>query len=872
MGLANSRMSTVLQISSRVFGRRIEREYKESQAASCLPDMNTALGTLTDIVIELRGERFAKDAADRSVLVLELGVRCNLNGVVMNTTGEAWLVVEAESEGGSLNIELSLEYDRFILISPIPIPPDVQTALDAFIRSRLEPILAANEIPVNLQSVFASTMSIFEDPELTIVGGSNDSSPTLAIGLEIAIASQPRDNTIDRDHFTNDYAENLIQPAFGSDWALQIDSALMEVKMQEEFDGRDLGNIIPNWTRTDLRKAYWSGNGLDWDYKGWQDYVNSHFHEHPVWLACKGVCTVRIRYIVIGWEDWHPTIEERYKDVDVGIYWFAHADLGVEGDSIVMDPYIFELGFRNSLLSTTLPEISYDIDPIPIGPARFGDLVITQLQFTTDDLIAYGVDQHEGLSGSPRIEAPSDLAVNFLITPFLSRYKNMICTFFANKGELEGDSVISHFEICNTGDAPLWICSLTLENDVDGVFTLRTPASSPFMLAPGGCIASDVLLTVPEDDHQPHQCTISIRCNDFNQPEVSIPVHGVKQTDVEPGAGSCFEIPGVVVSEDGLDRIIDLIYGYVKERFPEHEDLFPSAPEPDPLPCPICGYYMDVVISGLPPDASIDVLGPSNKPIESSKVFGNCHFFSVPLGLTKRPQYRLSPEKIEGKCIIKPTISRITRAGMFKTKEKIISISVDREFVFLLHKNEIDIISISTPKRPRIVNQIKIEDCLSIRAINGYVYAQTNKTIEIFDISDPYAPDPARRTIVTEPDSALLIGKNRLTIIDSKKVRSYEILNGFRQRLIQELRIQDAIKKHPGMRNAYHLATDKGVLLLKGRPKQEEEFVPQDDYLLRILDDKKGFEVLQKDMLPYIFKRKEVEELTSKKGLKKRPG
>ena len=65
------------------------------------------------------------------------------------------------------------------------------------------------------------------------------------------------------------------------------------VKMQEEFDGVDLGSMIPNWTRTDMKRAYWSGNGLDWDYKGWRDHVSSHFDEHPVWLACKGEYTCR---------------------------------------------------------------------------------------------------------------------------------------------------------------------------------------------------------------------------------------------------------------------------------------------------------------------------------------------------------------------------------------------------------------------------------------------------------------------------------------------------------------------------------------------------------------------------------------------------
>lgn len=272
--LLNAKMNAVLQISSRVFGKRAETAIKNSRAASCLADISSL--NITELAIELRGAHFAKNNNGQVCLVIELDLRGNYGGNIINTSGEVWVVINAEAYPASVNnltIYISFQYDHFELAFPIQ---ELGQEIDSEVRAAIAPLMDT-EIPIGLQAAFGREMVLQGEPELTIVGGTDQFSPTIAVGLEISGGS-----IIDRAHFRTSYNQNLLQPAFGYDWALQIESSLIRNKVAEEFLALDLKEIIKGWVRTKWKKVCWSGDCLGWDYHGWKDYINDHYGEHPI--------------------------------------------------------------------------------------------------------------------------------------------------------------------------------------------------------------------------------------------------------------------------------------------------------------------------------------------------------------------------------------------------------------------------------------------------------------------------------------------------------------------------------------------------------------------------------------------------------------
>lgn len=211
MSLLVERMNAVLLIASRVFGRRAERATKNSPSIGCLPDVVEA--DLTDIVVELRGERFARNADQKVCLVLEFAIRGQLPAQVV-TTADVWLIISATGGGPqNLTISLSLQYDGI----QAELPTAVLQQLDSRIQQILQPLLTT---PINLplQVLFGSTAEIVPlqlegNPELTIGGNTNGSFRTLAIGLAITLG-QP----VDREHFRTNYLPPVLLPA----WATSV--------------------------------------------------------------------------------------------------------------------------------------------------------------------------------------------------------------------------------------------------------------------------------------------------------------------------------------------------------------------------------------------------------------------------------------------------------------------------------------------------------------------------------------------------------------------------------------------------------------------------------------------------------------------------
>lgn len=870
--LPNAKMNAVLQISSRVFGKRAEVVIKESSEASCLEDMT--LLNITELAIEPRGEHFARNDDDQVCLVIELGVRGNVAGTVRETTGELRLVIVAESDPASANrltINISFEYDHFELALSIP---GLGSELDDEIRVAIEPLLDSI-IPVRLQDVFGTNMVLEGEPELTIVGGNNQSSPTLSIGLEIS-----EGESVDRNHFRTSYNQNLLQPAFGYDWALQIESNLMRKKVAEEFLAINVSQVvdIPNgkWVRTKWRKVCWSGECRDWDYHGWENYVNTHYTEHPIWLACAGRIEV---------EKWGVSL-------GIPVYWLAWANIDVTGDNLMFDPYVFEADARN-LLGYLIPAQAFDIDPIEIGQARFSDdFIINSIAFSTDDLTAYGRDEAEGLPGRAEIEVPQDVAVNLLIDYVIYTSGGKICPdgYPIKLGILEDGVVVSHFDIVNRGEAPLWICSVEIVQDTDNVFDVRLPNPVPMTVQPGDSFTIDVLMDPPPGDHSTHYGSIEIRSNDFNQPRVIIPVHGVKMEEMErpPGSGQCFELPQEF-SYEILEAIYELVYGHIRIDIPGI--IIPSLPEPEPGPCPECGYYLDIAISGSWPQLQSEVFDPSRDLLERSRSIGNVHFLSIPLSPPERLEFSIKPACVKGPGTMRIRISRVIMIGQWKSELPVTQIAAEREFVHVVTEAGFDTVNIHDPTNPIRISNIDLKLCREVKTRDGYLYALTGRGLEIFDINDPYNPFLAH-TIVTGRASCFEFVGKKLVVYEPKKLRVYQVREGATPIWLNEFQSKEEIRGAYKIGRAFVLDVKDGAYVFRSFDSQELalakpfamkkiekmfpdiegiiretdrplKYVLHDEYLLIVPKDRKGFAILRKNPIQYKFRLEAIEKIIS---------
>jgi hypothetical protein len=239
MSLVNERMNAILALSADVFGRQAELAIKNSSDMACIAD----IGTLTDIVVELRSERFARNQDDQVCLVLELGIRAESGGEIRATAADLCLIISAEARGTHrLTIDISLEYDE-LRLPPVQQeqeeqeqgePDDqIQTMLqelDEVIQTMLQGWLPSLTVSIPLQAIFGSTMELEGEPELTIGGDFNGSLRTLAIGLEINVGT-----AVDRNHFRSVYDP----PPTGArvskdDFFVLVESEVMEIRMRQE--------------------------------------------------------------------------------------------------------------------------------------------------------------------------------------------------------------------------------------------------------------------------------------------------------------------------------------------------------------------------------------------------------------------------------------------------------------------------------------------------------------------------------------------------------------------------------------------------------------------------------------------------------------
>lgn len=891
MTLPNAKMNTVLHLSSRIFGRRAEEVLKMTQNA-CIQDQNAQIEippgsgnlqnvTISDIVIRYNGEHFSRNGND-IFLVFELQVCANVNGTLINTPSELSYQILASSSGNNnLTVVLSFIFNNFQIpgIPNIPIPmPNIP------------------DIEIPLQNSFGRDMILVGEIEQTIVGGSNDYSPTLVLGIAINIGE-----TVDRNHFNNNYLDTLLQSA-SDDWVIKIESNLMNIKIEEDFNSIDLSRVInlPNWARLinhEWRRAYWCGYGLSWDYKGWRDYVTDHFREHPIWLA--GAPLIEIT-VDLG------TIDLGFGKVDLGeieielpLYWLAWANILVDtqNEDLLLDLYIFEADARNAF-SYAIPSITANPSPIRIDTARISpDFLITHVDFSPDYFLIFGTDEHIDL-GEPQIEVPDEIGVTYTATSRLisSGQGLYMCRLHYNMGLLENGSVISFFEIQNRGDGPLWICSIRIDNDIDGLFNIDLPQSTPFIIESNDSIRIKAIMNDP-GDNQWHTATLVVRSNNFNNPRHLIPINGIKMPEVS--GADCVDSPWGI-NPLVIEAIRNLVIDSTKEdleRLKKESPIIIFQFDPEPLPCPECRYYLDICLTAPIENLVFQIL-ENGKLVNQSYSIQNAHSFSIPLDYSGKNKVKvlMNPEEIHGKGVLKLGLSRISRVGHFEQKEEIYQLATYRGYVYTLKENEIDIINISDPKNPFVVSSIKTKKVNQFKFLNGNIIIGIDEFIEIFDVSDPYNPYSVHKIWFQGP-SRFQVGKNHLFLYGAKKLRTYEISRGHRPLLVNELNLKTPIKELYRRKDSILLESNEGTYKIKIQnllnqpiePKftpsselsgkltkpivtkvtdQDHTFVLHDDFLLKVQNDKRGILIFHKDRIPYTFRKnvfKGIESLKKQK-------
>ncbi|MBU3954660.1 MAG: hypothetical protein KKF12_07150 [Proteobacteria bacterium] len=947
MSLHNSKMNAVFQISACVFEKRVREQFALNGSLSCFPDCpedyfsnSTWHISLENIVIAPMSARFIRSGADGVTLVADLEIHLTVDGsydepVPVNPgfgdtafRGQLCLDVHSRkspSDECGLGLDIIFSHKEFKIDRESPDIPAIVTHYESYFDRTIEALLDLSKVNVSVTLVgaFGDDMIIQGEPEITCPCYVCDS---LAIGLALS-----EGDDVDRAYFRTNYFENLLLNS-ENDWGLQIESNLMKKKLTKYMPSLSIAGWsidvfrVECWSDdgyticardcqdeeivdidNNFKKLFWSGEGTDWYYHGfWNDYVNENYWKHSVWMA-----TEKDIDFTFTCRPSSGGLPRDYSLEDCRSYWLAYADIIIDpgSDEIRLKSTVFKSGFKGYYgwySGTTHPnlviiDLSVDLPTVAIGSARIGDdfLMNNRVNFGSGFFTFYGKDEKTDISGSPQIDVPGSVNVIFSKAPVETQQSQgrYVCTRYTNRGELENEIVLAHFEIRNSGsgEIPLWVCSCMIEADPDAVFKIRMPENMPVALKPDEKIIVDVLMDVPMGDHKIHEGLIGIRCNDPNLPSVSIPISGINM-GYASSASNCRPTPWDF-NPLILEYIYETIIKEVLDDIAVVQGPFPDPPwsEDPENPCPFCGYFLDFAVSLQSGHPHFDVTDFSGSLLERSIAVDDVHFFCMPLPPSKSASVTMVPKAAGGKGIIRLNLNRVSMEGKFLCNKKIIQTVKRKSLVFVLHEEGIEIINIIKPEIPYRMNFIAIKNATKMRLHRGNLYLLTESNLLIVNIDDPYSIKVYHEIPVHKNGGFHILG-DRLILFDREILRIYTLAHDRRPLWKNEFKPKERI-------NDFYVSGGEFILFVKGgvyqfKTLESDEFdkselldhnqfeklfptfrkpVETDEAYynfplygkryIRTLYDKKGFIVLKKDVVPFIIDDKKWDNIV--KRLKK---
>jgi hypothetical protein len=453
---------------------------------------------------------------------------------------------------------------------------------------------------------------------------------------------------------------------------------------------------------------------------------------------------------------------------------------------------------------------------------------------------------------------------------------NPLCGGWINFQGCEKDTVVSHFQIANSGEAPLWICGVEKVADTDDVFDVDPPLCGfPMQISSGGSVGFGIRMNVPEaqaSSDKIYSAEYLVRCNDPNQSLVTINVHGTRHP--RPSSGECIELPDPHPTPDVIESLHDMIYGHL----PEIEQNFPVGPDPSG----ISNHYLDVTISGLSQDISLKVLDVSGRLVAKSQYLNDLNILHIPLMGSQEYQFAMTAQNMQGSGQVGWAVSRIIRIGTFHSDQRILGLAAYGPYVFVHTEGEIDIVGIDDPAVPKKVSKIELGNCDRIEVRGDRLYALTSTTLTILDIRDPSSVKPIR-AVPAFPGSKLWFGGDQMLLFNEHRIRVYGLDKKDGPRLLHEYEPMEALVAAAIWERKYvvligdsvyavkSLVADElakatpvplseipqafpGIRLRGKRRVSMPRLVLQDEYLL-FLHDEQEIQILQRERIPYQIKK-----------------
>lgn len=750
MALPESGMSMVLAVHANIFFRRAEGQIKTAQAANCIEDLDVNGLTISEIRMRPSSARFRVEGAQ---VLLSVVVTLRARFILpIEVQGNLHLVLDAHPAGpNSRLLELHLSYERFTLDTDIMAPEQAEV-LDHTVRAMIEPLLGDVVAPISFDGILPAGVSLVSPVLLKMIPEFGQNGSTLLFGIEV-----DGDIGVNRNRFRDTFSVDMLAES-AADWRLEIDSELVRQRAEATLASLDLtenapdGQGIPNWVATTSTGVLWSGDPITLQTHGQASYILANYAEHPLWFVVEGFYNTGLSV----------ALESRA---------VGHADLLVDpvAAQVLVDPHIFHAGWL-------FFEIPLEDQPAPtpiMNTALGGELTIQGLGFDVNRLNVIGLDVHPGMPGEPNLHTVPELLVNFK-----PREPGNLCKFSPGQGEMRPDgTVVARSGLANTGDAPLWICSVEIGTG-DPVFSVRGEAADltadielqlPARVDPGNVLRFMVLMQAPDGDHEEHQTELIVRSNDFERPVVKIPVRGRKHPssglagmlhalDHEHRNLLCLGRPDLLLPPDWFDLFTGLVRNIgnlVTDRLPQ-----------DAL--------IDLTMAGLPISDGIIVRDQRGRPIGLTSAVGGLHQLSVPVNRPMQLRFEHVGGRNAGVDKVTLALSQLEPFFSYRAQGKPGTALIAGGLLFAAFDDGIHLVPLGRNRASAI---LQLPAPTAMDAAAGWLFVRSEEGVELVDISDPNAPRYIK-TIAVSREGTFRALPRRLLVMERSGVRVYSLAPG----------------------------------------------------------------------------------------------
>jgi hypothetical protein len=748
MPLPGSGMSMVLAVDVGVLRRRAEAALKAAATIGCIPDVTHGPLTLGSPRVRTGSATFETDD-DRVLFVLDVTLRADPLGtaVVLSSDARLRLEIGAEPAGvGDRQVAIGVSYDRFEL-GEGSFPPEAGPAFDALVAQLLEPQLGALAITVPFGDALPDGAAITAPVEVKVAAGAPATSgSTLLFGL--AVDADPGTDPVGFHDWT---ADPLAQVT--ADWRAEIDSGLVRDRAAEVLAELDLTDGSPggidSWLMTTSTAMLWSGDPITVQTHGQTDVILAGYPQHPLWFVVEGLYAT-------GWP------------IALSVFAVGHADLVVDPDAgeLLVVPHIFHAGWLAFRIV-----VEDQPDPMPMMATDLGGgLVLDGLTFDPHRLVLLGRDDHHGEPGGGKLVVPAEI-----VTEHRQQVSGGLCKKITSIGTIRADgTVVTATGVGNTGTAPLWVCGVDVP--AGGPFSVvqgqaadpagDTALALPAWIAPGGSLSFLVLMQVGVDDHDEHQTTLHVRCDDFDTPRATVPVRGRRhapdglaltngQHDQLHGELLCLGRPERLDPREWFDVFAGMVRGI---------DRLIDVTRP-------VDTFVDISVRGFGVDGAIVVRDGRGAAVALTNVIGGLHHLTVPLDRPEQLRFAWSGDRRVGLGDVRMVIGVLEPVAEHDLDHPPTTVTDADGVLFAASDGGVRLWALRDDGPTGFV---RVPGVQAIDAAGGMLVVRTEDRLELYDVRDPQVPRRAG-TIPLGARSSFRLLPGHLVVMDDERVRVHRV-------------------------------------------------------------------------------------------------